>query len=204
MRYLVGVVMAFVLLFGCGGCEKLTPEAKAKVVALEAQVKDLAGKLVEAKAIYDKFKAEYDAIKMQTDAGVPLTTAMAAKLSEIAPKLVEASTTIRDVYSRYQAVEKNRQEAADAGAKWYWQIPWEAVIGAVGGAAGLYFAKARPAIGAAQAVAGTLVTAIRDYNTLPDSDPREIKDVVLETALKAGTSEAVHALAQKLDPKTKA
>ena len=182
------------------GCEKLTPEAAARVRALESDAKVLTDRLIAAKASYDKLKDEYTAIKMQVDAGVPLTEAAAARLKTLAPALVEASGAVKDIFAQYQATVQKQQDAADAGAKWYWRVPWEAIIGAVAGAAGLYFAKARPAIAAAQGVAGTLVTAIRDYNTLPESDPREIKDVVLETALAAGNSGAVHALAQKIDP----
>jgi hypothetical protein len=199
MRYLAIVVLAVVMVGGTG-CEKLTPEGAAKVRALESEAKLLSDKLLAATTSYEKLVNEYTAIKLKVDAGVPLTAAAAARLEALAPALVDGAKAVKDIYAQYQSTAQKKQEAADAGAKWYWQIPWEAIIGAAAGAAGLYFAKARPAIAAAQGVAGVLVTAIRDYNTLPESDPREIKDVVLETALAAGNSGAVHALTQQIDP----
>lgn len=201
MKRFLGLVLVLGCLLVGTGCEKLTPEARAKIEAQDAQIKALGSQLVAAKAVYDRLMDEYRAIKMQVDAGVPVTQAMKDRLTEITPKLIEASGVVKNIFERYQAVDQNRKEIAAAGVKWYWQIPWTAIISAVGGAAGLYFAKSKPAIQAAQGLASTLVTAIKDYNTLPDSDPREIKDVVLETALAQGTADKIHALAQELDPK---
>jgi nucleoid-associated protein YgaU len=172
----------------------------AQIAALESKTADL---LKQAQAHVDAhkaLKAEYDAIVLKVTAGVPVTQAVIDQLATLAPALIAAEAKVNADVQAVKDLAAAREKAAADGLKWYWQIPWAAIItGAAGLAVGRY-PLAKGAIQAAGAVGTTLVKAIRDYNALPDTSPLEIKQVVATQALADGNADALHALVQTLDP----
>lgn len=118
--------MALVLSVACGGivvssCAPLTPEAQAKVDALDKAAATMRAQLETSVADYKLLKAEYDKLTADHLAGKPVDL---ARIVALVPALSAAAKNIEGVVASGQDLWKQREAAVASGAPWYRAIPW--------------------------------------------------------------------------------
>lgn len=189
---LAASVMVIVLALSAVSCLPLTPEQQA----LQDRAVGISKQLEAAKVAYDKLAVEFAPLAEAWKAGKLTDPAAIQRFMALATEVPAAANVVNGLVAEGKEV---LAKARELKTPWYfWLVPVGSVLATVGS---FWFPVLKPlaaALASAQGQNRAMVNGIEAYDRAPETDPREVKQFVAESANRLGVLPALDATVQAL------